>query len=209
MGSEMCIRDRMNDTGNFQLLDENSQVLWDSFSNPTDTLVPTQIMEVKGTLSPRQKEANFSRGRFQFRLLPDGNAVLNPINLPTNYTYDAHYISATYDSTNTTNSGFQVIFDNSGLYILKRSGEKVYITNPKDALSTDSYYYRATINFDGTFTISNYPKNPASKLTKDQSAVAQKVILLLIQGMSMAAANQIWNSVVDQVDKACKEICTS
>ncbi|KAG4911364.1 hypothetical protein JHK87_057480 [Glycine soja] len=152
----------MNDTGNFQLLDENSQVLWDSFSNPTDTLVPTQIMEVKGTLSSRQKEANFSRGRFQFRLLPDGNAVLNPINLPTNYTYDAHYISATYDSTNTTNSGFQVIFDNSGLYILKRSGEKVYITNPKDALSTDSYYYRATINFDGTFTISNYPKNPAS-----------------------------------------------
>ncbi|TKY50559.1 G-type lectin S-receptor serine/threonine-protein kinase RLK1 [Spatholobus suberectus] len=104
----------MNDTGNFQLLDKNSQVLWESFGNPTDTLVPTQIMEVKGTLSSRQKEANFSRGRFQFRLLEDGNAVLNPINLPTNYTYEAYYISVTYDPANKTNSGYRVIFDNSG-----------------------------------------------------------------------------------------------
>ncbi|XP_020210188.1 G-type lectin S-receptor-like serine/threonine-protein kinase RLK1 [Cajanus cajan] len=152
----------INDTGNFQLLDKNLQVLWESFSNPTDTLVPTQIMEVKGTLSSRQKETNFSRGRFQFRLLPDGNAVLNPINLPTNYTYDAYYISHTFDGTNTTNSGYRVIFDNSGLYILKRSDERVYITNSKDELSSDSYYYRATINFDGVFTISRYPKNPGS-----------------------------------------------
>ncbi|KOM36592.1 hypothetical protein LR48_Vigan02g274200 [Vigna angularis] len=152
----------MNDTGNFQLLGVNSQILWDSFSNPTDTLVPTQIMEVKGTLSSRQKETNYTRGRFQFRLLPDGNAVLNPINLPTNRTYEAHYISNTYDSNNTTNSGFRVMFDDSGFYVLKRSYERVYITNPNDMLSTDSYYYRATINFDGTFTISRYPKSGAS-----------------------------------------------
>jgi len=152
----------MNDTGNFQLLGENSQMLWDSFSNPTDTLVPTQIMEVKGTLSSRQKETNFSRGRFQFRLLEDGNAVLNPINLPTNRTYEAHYHSNTYDGNNSTNCGFRVMFDNSGFYVLKRSYERVYITNPNDMLSTDSYYYRATINFDGTFTISRYPKSGAS-----------------------------------------------
>ncbi|KAL2323828.1 hypothetical protein Fmac_022886 [Flemingia macrophylla] len=152
----------MNDTGNFQLLDNNSQVLWESFSKPTDTLVPTQIMEVQGTLSSRQKETNFSRGRFQFRLLSDGNAVLNPINLPTNYTYDAYYISGTYDQSNTTNSGYRVIFDNSGFYILRRSLERVYITNSKDSLATDNYYYRATINFDGVFTISRYPRNPGS-----------------------------------------------
>ncbi|XP_027934275.1 G-type lectin S-receptor-like serine/threonine-protein kinase RLK1 [Vigna unguiculata] len=152
----------MNDTGNFQLVDENSQMLWDSFSNPTDTLVPTQIMEVKGTLSSRQRETNYTRGRFQFRLLPDGNAVLNPINLPTNRTYEAHYISNTYDPNNTTNCGFRVMFDNSGFYVLKRSYEKVYITNQNDMLSIDSYYYRATMNFDGTFTISRYPKSGAS-----------------------------------------------
>ncbi|XP_020210378.2 G-type lectin S-receptor-like serine/threonine-protein kinase LECRK3 [Cajanus cajan] len=150
----------INDTGNFQLLDKNSQVLWESFSNPTDTLVPTQIMEVKGTLSSRQKETNFSQGRFRFRLLLSGNAVLNPVNLLTKYPYDAYYISYTYDKTNTTNSGYRVIFDNSGLYILKRNDKRVNITNSKDVLSTDSYYYRATINFDGVFTISRYPKNP-------------------------------------------------
>ncbi|CAJ1977797.1 unnamed protein product [Sphenostylis stenocarpa] len=152
----------LNDTGNFQLLDENSQMLWDSFSNPTDTLVPSQIMEIGGTLSSRHKETNFSRGRFQFRLITEGTAKLNPINLPTNHIYDSYYISRTDDSTNTTNSGFRVMFDNSGFYVLKRSYERFYITNPNDMLSTDSYYYKATINFDGTFTISRYPKNPDS-----------------------------------------------
>ncbi|KAJ1385839.1 Bulb-type lectin domain [Sesbania bispinosa] len=152
----------MNDTGNFQLFDKNSQVLWDTFRLPTDTLLPTQIMEVKGTLSSRQKETNFSKGRFQFRLLEDGNAVLNPINLPTNYTYDAYYISGTRDASNDTNSGYRVVFDKSGfLYILRKSGERFDITSPNDVLSTDSYYYRATIHYDGVFTISHHPKSPS------------------------------------------------
>ncbi|RDY01404.1 G-type lectin S-receptor-like serine/threonine-protein kinase LECRK3, partial [Mucuna pruriens] len=194
----------MNDTGNFQLLDENSQVLWDSFSNPTDTLVPTQIMQARGTLSSRQKETNFSKGRFQFRLLEDGNAVLNPINLPTNYTYEAYYISNTYGGDNQTNSGYQVIFDNSGLYVLRRSKERVYITNPNDALSTNSYYYRATINFDGTFTISHYPKNPAS----NQSWTVMKTVpdnictkLLGRMGSGVCGFNSICTLEADQRPK--------
>ncbi|XP_061360185.1 G-type lectin S-receptor-like serine/threonine-protein kinase LECRK3 [Gastrolobium bilobum] len=153
----------MNNTGNLQLLDKNSQVLWDTFSRPIDTLLPTQIMELKGTLTSRQKDTNFSQGRFQFRLLEDGNAVLNPINLPTNYTYEAYYISGTRDAGNGTNSGYRVIFDESGfLYIEKRGGERVYITSPNDVLSTDSYYYRATLNYDGVFTISHHPKSPST-----------------------------------------------
>ncbi|CAK7339233.1 unnamed protein product [Dovyalis caffra] len=81
----------MNDTGNFVLVNINSEspALWESFSHPTDTLLPTQAMKIEGILSSRKSVTNFSQGRFQFRLLSDGNAVLNPINLPSNYTYDA------------------------------------------------------------------------------------------------------------------------
>lgn len=35
-----------NDTGNFMMFDSSSTMLWDSFSNPTDTLLPTQTMEI-------------------------------------------------------------------------------------------------------------------------------------------------------------------
>lgn len=87
--------------------------------------------------------------------------MLNPINLPTNATNDAYYISGTRDAGNETNSGYRVVFDESGfLYILRRSGERFDITDPNDVLST--YYYRATINFDGVFTISHHPKNPSA-----------------------------------------------
>uniref|UniRef100_A0A2N9J8Q1 Protein kinase domain-containing protein n=1 Tax=Fagus sylvatica TaxID=28930 RepID=A0A2N9J8Q1_FAGSY len=88
----------MNNTGNFILKDSNFNYIWESFKNPTDTILPTQFMEREGVLSSRQSETNFSKGRFQLRLLPNGNLVLNSINLPTNYANEAYYTSGTSDS---------------------------------------------------------------------------------------------------------------
>ena len=75
---------RMTDTGNFVVYSTGSERLWESFLNLTDTLLPTQVMDRNHLLSSRHKELNFSKGRFQFRLLEDGNAVLNTINLQSN-----------------------------------------------------------------------------------------------------------------------------
>lgn len=97
----------MNDTGNFQVFDRNHNPIWESFKNPTDTLLPSQFIEIGGMLSSRKSQTNFSRGRFQFRLLGDGNAVLNPINLHGNFTYDAYYTSHTNDGGNLSNSGYE------------------------------------------------------------------------------------------------------
>ncbi|KAI5321187.1 hypothetical protein L3X38_030258 [Prunus dulcis] len=93
-------------------------------------------------------------------MLRNGDAVLNPINVPGKYTYDAYYISGSRDEANDTNSGYKVIFDQSGyLYILRRSGERFFITTPGQALSPTRYYVRATLHFDGVFIISYQPKN--------------------------------------------------
>ncbi|KAK1365027.1 putative non-specific serine/threonine protein kinase [Heracleum sosnowskyi] len=86
-----------NDTGNFQLLSSDSTKLWESFSYPTDTLLPTQIMPTGGVLYSRRNKNDFSRGRFQLRLLEDGNLVLNTREILTNFAYKAYYISGTYD----------------------------------------------------------------------------------------------------------------
>ncbi|TKY49397.1 G-type lectin S-receptor serine/threonine-protein kinase RLK1 [Spatholobus suberectus] len=151
----------MNDDGNFQLLDQNFVSLWESFSHPTDTLVPTQVVELNGELSSRQGEFNFSHGRFKLHLQEDGNVVLNLINLLSNYSYEPYYDTGIVDAKNQTNDGMKLIFDKLGfLYILTKSGEKFNITKPNEMVSTNGIYYKATINYDGVFTISYYPKDP-------------------------------------------------
>ncbi|POO01298.1 Bulb-type lectin domain containing protein [Trema orientale] len=126
----------MNETGNFVVVSESAQTIWESFKHPRDTLLPTQIMEIECQLSSRLKENDFSTGRFQFRMLSDGDAVLNTINLPSKQAYDAYYVSGTRDGANPSNSGYRVVFDPSG--------------------------YLATLNFDGVFTLSYYPKTPTT-----------------------------------------------
>lgn len=163
----------MNNAGNFQLRDQNFVALWDTFSHPTNTLVPTQVMGLNGNLSSRQGEFNFSRGRFKLHLQEDGNFVFNRINLHSNYSYEPYYSFGTTDDKNHTNVGLRVVFDKSGcLYILKKSGEMFSITKPDEAFSTDDFYYRATINYDGVFTIEYHPKDPKN----GQSWVVAKTV---------------------------------
>ncbi|KAJ9685838.1 hypothetical protein PVL29_017774 [Vitis rotundifolia] len=145
----------MLDAGNFVLVneDQNSTRVWESFKNPADTVLPTQVLEIGGTVSSRQAESNYSKGRFQLRLLPDGNLVLNTFDLQTNTAYDAYYWSHTYDAANKSNSGERVIFDESGrLYVVLQSGENV-ILKSGSAGPTGGYYYRATLDFDGVYRL--------------------------------------------------------
>ncbi|KAK1355487.1 putative receptor protein kinase ZmPK1 [Heracleum sosnowskyi] len=96
-----------NDTGNFMIFDSSSTMLWDSFSNPTDTLLPTQTMEIGGTLFSRHTETNFTKGRFQLRLLDNGDLVLNARNVLTNNAYGSYYTSKTSDKDNAISQGYQ------------------------------------------------------------------------------------------------------
>ncbi|OAY58829.1 G-type lectin S-receptor-like serine/threonine-protein kinase RLK1 [Manihot esculenta] len=149
----------MNDTGNFILSNSGSEILWESFDYPTDTLLPGQTLERGGQiLSSRLTETNFSRGRFQFRLIPDGNAVLNTNNLPTGYTYEAYFWSNTVDS-NISNAGLRVEFNDSGyLYVLRASGKRVLLTQGR-VVSAAENYHRVTLNFDGVFVQYSHPKD--------------------------------------------------
>ncbi|GKB67628.1 G-type lectin S-receptor-like serine/threonine-protein kinase LECRK3, partial [Tanacetum coccineum] len=149
----------MNDTGNFVLVGSDSRNIWESFDSFADTMLPTQVMARGGVINSKLSETNFTGGRFQLRLLQDGNLVLNSRDIASGYTYKAYYISNTYDASNSTNSGDQLIFDATGiLYILKRNGERSELT-PRDALPSKDYYHRATLGFDGVFTQYYHPKN--------------------------------------------------
>ncbi|KAI7733075.1 hypothetical protein M8C21_033480 [Ambrosia artemisiifolia] len=149
----------MNDTGNFVIVGSNSRNIWESFGNPADTILPTQVVARGGpAINSRMGKTNFAGGKFQLRLLLDGNLVLNTLDRFTGTPDNAYYISGTRDADNSTNSGDQLIFDPMGfMYILRRSGERFRLT--EDSPPSGDYYHRATLDSDGVFTQYYYPKN--------------------------------------------------
>ncbi|WCJ36977.1 G-type lectin S-receptor-like serine/threonine-protein kinase LECRK3 [Euphorbia peplus] len=149
----------MNDTGNFMVKNTADESLWQRFENPRDTLLPGQTLEKGGRiLNARLRETNFSLGRFQFRLIQDGNGVLNSNNFPTGFAYDAYFLTDTVDS-NVSNAGLRIVFNESGyLYVLRASNGRRLIT-PGAIVSADEYYHRVILHFDGVLAQYAYPKN--------------------------------------------------
>ncbi|XP_031100281.1 G-type lectin S-receptor-like serine/threonine-protein kinase RLK1 [Ipomoea triloba] len=156
----------LNDTGKFVLSRNDSEVLWDTFAHPTDTLLPTQEMEIGTMLISQRSEANFSLGRFYLRMPDNGNLVLSSKMVPTNSDYDAdYYNSQTSDPSNSTNSGYKVIFSEKGsVSILKRNNATQELT-PQSVSSVTENYLRLTLNFDGVLTLYRYPKGSAGNLS--------------------------------------------
>ncbi|RVX12751.1 G-type lectin S-receptor-like serine/threonine-protein kinase LECRK1 [Vitis vinifera] len=66
----------MLDTGNFVLASQDSIYLWESFDHPTDTILPTQMLDLGSQLVARFSEKNYSNGRFLLILQADGDLIL-------------------------------------------------------------------------------------------------------------------------------------
>ena len=151
-------------------------------------------MEAGGIVSSRRTETNFSLGRFQLRFLDNGNLVLNAMNFPTKFAYDAYYTSETSDDSNSLNSGYRLIFNESGyMYILRGNGQRLYLT--KGTVPTD-FYHRATLNFDGVFTQYFYPK--ASSGNRSWSSVWSKPDNICVDmGSDLGSGVCGYNSICD------------
>ncbi|XP_068338113.1 G-type lectin S-receptor-like serine/threonine-protein kinase LECRK4 [Pyrus communis] len=149
----------MNDTGNFVLQDQNSGSLWETFSNPTDTVLPGQTIEKNGKLSCRQSETNYTKGRFQLRLQDDGNLVLNTVNLPTDYANNPYFATGTTAGTVEGSQGKQLVLNSSGdMFVLRENGGRFTLPGTQGVSVRDNYI-RATLDFDGIFALYSHPKN--------------------------------------------------
>ncbi|KAK4258419.1 hypothetical protein QN277_007873 [Acacia crassicarpa] len=152
----------LNDTGNLVLQDQKFKAVWETFKDPRDTLLPTQILEKGGKLFSRRFETSFWTGRYQIFLQQDGNLVFYSVNLPSGYANENYFESGTVASKS-SNAGRLLVFDPSGdLYVLKNDNERFSLSpsgkTPSNDIST-RFYLRATLNFDGVFSLYKYPKN--------------------------------------------------
>ncbi|CAL5355866.1 unnamed protein product [Camellia sinensis] len=174
----------MLDTGNFVLSDTNSNYVWASFSYPTDTILPTQILPLGGMLYSKFSETNYSKGRFELHFTNGGNLELNLVAWPSELIYTPPYYSSGTANLNSSESGFQLVFNQSAdIYIVKGNGGVVQLSSWQNIVQISNSYYRATLDFDGVFREYVYAKTSVS----DQS---WSIVRRIPDNICMALINQ-------------------
>ncbi|KAL3620428.1 hypothetical protein CASFOL_035340 [Castilleja foliolosa] len=146
----------MLDTGNFVLVGKDSKFLWQSFNEPTDTLLPEQVLNQNGSLFSSLNETDHSRGQFKLIMQADNNLVLYTLNYPFE---DIN--GPAYWASNTVSKGIsQAIFNESGyFFVVYQNGT---INNVfSQAVNSSKFYKRLTLDIDGVLRLYVHPK-PAS-----------------------------------------------
>ncbi|KAL5765050.1 hypothetical protein ACOSP7_017355 [Xanthoceras sorbifolium] len=150
----------MLDTGNFVLASHDSTNLWESFDNPTDTVLPTQTINQGSKLVASISATNYSSGRFMFTLQTDGNAAMYTTDYPLGTPNFAYWSTQT-----SVNGGSQLHFNQSGYMYLELDNGSIaeeIISN----LVSGIYYQRVILDYDGVLKQSIYPKYFASTVRR-------------------------------------------
>ncbi|GKV42664.1 hypothetical protein SLEP1_g50042 [Rubroshorea leprosula] len=138
----------MLDTGNFVITGRNSDNIWESFQNPTDTILPGQELSLNSTLSSAFSATSYKKGRFQLRFTSE-SLVLNQIDVDTGKPFE-FYLNIT--------DGSRLIFNKSGYILIRKSSGSLVELAPNNTVPKQDSYYRATLGFDGVFTLYSYSK---------------------------------------------------
>ncbi|KAK3224028.1 hypothetical protein Dsin_011053 [Dipteronia sinensis] len=184
----------MQDDGNFVLLDGNSKPIWQSFKEPTDTILPGQILDMPTHLTSRRTPGNYSDGRFQFRLQDDGNLVLYPISESTESIY------APYWASGTVNTKPQLVCDKAGYIYLKETQgtNRIFNLTNVDMSPMQNFYHLARIDYDGVFRQYSYSKEEKCNLSWRTVRKYPEDICFAITG----------NAVTEKMcEQLCREDC--
>ncbi|GKV42682.1 hypothetical protein SLEP1_g50062 [Rubroshorea leprosula] len=139
----------MLDTGNFVITSTNSDNIWESFQNPTDTILPGQELGLKSTLSSAFSSRSYKKGRFQLRFTSE-SLGLNGIDVYTGRSFQFYFNIA---------NGSGLIFNKSGHIQIRKSNGSIVNIAPENTVPIQDFYYRATLDFDGVFTLYSHSGN--------------------------------------------------
>ena len=134
------------DNGNLVILDEQNNSIWESFKEPTDTILPGQILYMNTTLKSRQSETNYSYGRFKLSLQHDGNLVLYSLSMPS--IGRAYFATMTFWESQLIFTEAEFMYDQD-----KNKSTNIYNLTQEDPGSKESFYHMARIDYDGVFRI--------------------------------------------------------
>ncbi|KAM4105986.1 hypothetical protein ACJW30_04G029300 [Castanea mollissima] len=142
----------MLDTGNFVVYNADNQTIWESFQNPTDTLLPTQRLLYDDVLDSSVSESNQSTGRFRAIMQQDGFIALYPIGTP-------YYIEYGYWSKGIQGPPLNATLNldvDGHLYLANGNG---IVTISAGGNSTKGLLYRLRMDDDGFLRLYSYNTN--------------------------------------------------
>ncbi|KAB2033643.1 hypothetical protein ES319_D04G033100v1 [Gossypium barbadense] len=152
----------MLDSGNFVLYNKDNHTIWESFDNPTDTLLGGQTLLTNHKLISSSSENDHSPGRFHLTMQRDGNLVLYPLEFedsPPN----AYWSTDTFGKNlslslflNATGLLELINNDNSSIYdTINRcfSKEPTYNDYNESSSNNNSTVFSASLDVDGNFRL--------------------------------------------------------
>ncbi|XVF39106.1 hypothetical protein PTKIN_Ptkin01aG0008800 [Pterospermum kingtungense] len=158
----------MLDTGNFVLLDSSSDIIWQSFDGPTDTILPGQPLVAPNMLVSSISETNHSAGKFLIIMQDDGNLVQYPVGAIDLATY--YWNSETFRA----GAGVSLKLESNGLLHLQNTtGFNIKTISDKVSVS-DKPFYRATIDVDGIFRLYSHSLNQSDNWVTVWSSTTNK-----------------------------------
>lgn len=139
----------MLNSGNFVLYNVVSEVIWQSFDYPTDTMLVGMLLASGKQLFSSTSEADHSTGRFRLTNQGDGNLVLYPVET-TDIAENAYWASKIFDQGYRT----KLALDGDGrLYLIKDDGSNALNFTRGWSSLNQTVIYRATADFDGNFRL--------------------------------------------------------
>ncbi|KAJ6697448.1 hypothetical protein OIU85_003788 [Salix viminalis] len=148
---------RMFDSGNLVLYNEHSDVIWESFSFPTDTILGGQNLSEGGELISSASTTNSSTGRFHLKMQIDGNLVSYPMDT-IDTSVDAYWNTATFDSSVTN-----LYLNYTGGLLILSNDSNITVFSSDSKSGSSAIIYRATLEYDGIFRLysHNFDSNGA------------------------------------------------
>ncbi|XP_047956360.1 G-type lectin S-receptor-like serine/threonine-protein kinase LECRK3 [Salvia hispanica] len=138
----------MLDSGNFVLCDSDSRIIWQSFDNPTNTLLPGQRLTPGKELFSSASETDYRRGKFRLKMQSDGNLVQYPVHNSHDTAPYAYFASQTVGEGGNVSLNLNI---DGRLYLLNGILPLMNISN--DQFPTQGYINFMRLNVGGIFRI--------------------------------------------------------
>ncbi|GJZ59936.1 G-type lectin S-receptor-like serine/threonine-protein kinase LECRK3 [Tanacetum coccineum] len=149
----------MQDSGNFVLYDSQGTVLWQTFENPTDTLLAGQRIVAGKTLFSSISEIDQSIGVFKLAMQLDGHLVQYPnVGTPDGP-------SPSYWASGTAGTGPNVTLnlDSDGFLYLLQNSTKLIRNLTQGGYPENNTIYRMKLDVDGIFRLYSHDLSNTSK----------------------------------------------
>ena len=138
----------MLDSGNFVIYNSNKEIIWQSFDNPTNTLLQGQRLRAGNELVSSVSESDQSAGIFRLEMQTDGHLVQYPVRTPNTAEYS-------YWASGTGGQGDNVslcLDDDGHLYLLNSTGTNIRNLTGGGYPTKDTIYLMR-IDADGIFRL--------------------------------------------------------